>query len=63
MFDSNKLKRYLEENKISNAKFGDEIGTSGTMVSYLARGYRQPSAALLKRIAEAMGTTMEDLMA
>ncbi len=62
MFNNKKLVDFLEREKISYADFGERVGVSKTMVCGIAKGYKQPSAALLKRIAGAMGCHMEDLI-
>ena len=62
MFNKEKLKEYLEENKLSWAKFGEMVGVSDAMVGYLIKGFKQPSIALLKRIATVMECSADELL-
>lgn len=62
MFNAKKLAEYLERNNISQARFGEMIGVSGTMVFYLIKGFKQPSIPLLKRIASELGCTVDELL-
>lgn len=61
MFKKEKLKAYLEENGMSYEKFGELVGVTGVAIMKVVRGFKQPSVALLRRIAEQMGCTMDDL--
>lgn len=62
MFNAKKLADYLESKGLSQAKFGEMIGVSGTMVNYLIKGFKQPSVLLLRRIADAIGCTVDELL-
>ena len=62
MFKKEKLQEFMEKEKLSWARLGEQIGTSGTMVGYLLKGYKQPSVVLLRRIADVMGCTMDELV-
>lgn len=62
MFNAKKLEEYLESNGLSQAKFGEKVGISATMVFYLIKGYKQPSALLLRRIADVLDCSMDELM-
>ncbi len=62
MFNKEKLKAYLDENDLTCKAFGEMVGVSDAMVCYIVRGFKQPSASLLKRIADATGYSMDELM-
>ncbi len=62
MFNGKKLGDYLREQNLSQRSFGDQIGVSGVMVGYLVEGKKQPSLIIAKRIADAMGTTLDSLV-
>lgn len=61
MFKKEKLKAYLDEKGMSYEKFGELVGVTGVAIMKIVRGFKQPSVALLRRIAEQMGCTMDDL--
>lgn len=62
MFKKEKLKKYMEENGLSWVRFGEKIGVSGTAVGNLLKGFKQPSVILIKRIAEEMKCTVDELL-
>lgn len=63
MFNAKKLAEYLENQGLSQKAFGEMVGVSQAMVDYLVRGFKQPSVVLLKRIADVLGCTMDELLA
>lgn len=62
MFNSKRLRDYLAENQLSQSDFAMKIGTSQTMVYFLANGIKEPSVKLLTQIADVMGCTTDDLL-
>lgn len=62
MFDSKRLRDYLAENQLSQSDFAMKIGTSQTMVYFLANGIKEPSVKLLTRIADVMGCATDELL-
>ena len=50
-----KLKRYLDENAISDAEFAEIIGVHQTTVSRYVRGLRIPKHAHIRQIMLATG--------
>lgn len=57
-----KLKAVLETKNISQVELADNIGVSQAFVSYMIKGYKQPSVTLLKRMAEYLGVTADELI-
>lgn len=62
MFDSKKLRDYLEANKMTREELGQKIGVTEAMASYLATGMKQPSVQTLVRIADLFGCTTDELL-
>lgn len=59
---SDKLKKLLDKKNISQSELAENVGVSHVFIGYLVKGYKQPSVALLKRIADYLGVKMEDLI-
>ena len=59
---SEKLKRVLEEKKVTQAELAENVGVSQAFVSYMIKGFKEPSVALLKRIAEYLNVKIDDLI-
>lgn len=57
-----KLKAVLDKKNISQVELADNIGVSQAFVSYMIKGYKQPSVTLLKRMAEYLGVTVDELI-
>ena len=55
----NKLENVLKAKGVSQAKLAEDVGVSQAFVSYMIKGYKQPSVTLLKRMAEYLGVTAE----
>lgn len=62
MFQGEKLKRYLEENGISQLAFAKKLGCSEGAVRHIIVGLKQPSLAMVTDIAREMGCTIDDLV-
>ncbi len=62
MFKKDRLAQYLQEHRMTQTEFGRRVGTSEAMVNYLVKGYKAPSIGLLRRIANEMGCTMDELV-
>lgn len=58
----NKLENVLKEKNISQAKLAENVGVSQAFVSFMIKGYKQPSVTLLKRMAEYLGVTVDELI-
>lgn len=57
-----KLKTVLEQKGILQKDLADEVGVSEAFMSYIIKGHKQPSVALLKRMSEYLGVPMDDLV-
>ena len=62
MFDGAKLEKVLSERGFSNSTFADEVGVSKMFISYLIRGFKQPSLDVLVRICDVLGLKTDDLI-
>ena len=58
----NKLENVLKAKGVSQAKLAEDVGVSQEFVSYMIKGYKQPSVTLLKRMAEYLGVTADELI-
>lgn len=57
-----KLKEVLKEKNVTQAELAENVGVSQAFVSYMIKGYKQPSVILLKRMAEFLSVPMERLI-
>lgn len=57
-----KLKNVLEQKGIQQKDLANEVGVSEAFMSYIIKGYKQPSVTLLKRMSEYLGVPMDDLV-
>lgn len=57
-----KLKELLEARGINQSKLARSVGVTEAYISYLVHGFKQPTAPVLKRIADVLGCTMDELM-
>ena len=62
MINGNKIRYLREDADMTQTEFAQKIGSSHVFVGYVERGIKPPSVALLKRIADVLGVTMDDLM-
>ncbi len=62
MFNKEKLKAYMEEHGLTCKAFGEMVGVSDAMISYIVRGFKQPSLNLLASICEVTGYSADELM-
>lgn len=56
------IKRVRKNRKISQAELGKMIGVTAASVSRYENGEREPSVAILRRIAHALDVTVADLI-
>lgn len=56
------LRKLREERAFSQAKLAELTGLDQTTISLLERGERQPTLPTLYKLADALGTTIEDLI-
>ncbi len=59
--DGVKIRHLREDAGLTEMELGDRAGVSGQMISFIERGLRTPSAEKLKRLADALGVTVDDL--
>ena len=62
MFDGEKLERVLQKQGLSENKLANEIGVSRMYISYLVRGFKQPSLDVHIRICKALGLGTDELI-
>ncbi len=56
------LKMMLDKKGITQEQLAEAVGVSQPMISYFIRGYKDPSVAVLKRMADYLGVSMDDLV-
>lgn len=56
-----RLKRFREENEMSQKELADKVGISSSMVGALERGERFPGRKAIQQLAEALEITIEEL--
>lgn len=57
-----KLKKLLKEKGITQVELADNVGASQAFISYVIRGFKQPSITLLKRIADYLNVSVDELI-
>ncbi len=62
MFDGSKLEKILSEKGLSFGKFADDVGVSKMFISYLVRGFKQPSMDTYVRICCALNVNLDELI-
>ena len=61
MFKKEKLAELLKKNNITQVQLANEIGVSDRFVSYVLKGFKQPSLQVAKLIADFVGVSLDDL--
>lgn len=56
------IKELLEKKKITQAELAEAAGTSQAFISNMLKGYKTPSVATLKRIADYLNVTVDELI-
>ena len=62
MVDGQKIKTLLEQKGLDQQTFAELVGVHPSAICFFIKGYKSPSVAVLKRIADALGVTMDDLV-
>ena len=62
MVNTKKLAELMEKRGILASELANQVGISNPMMSYIARGMRQPSVEVLVRIAGALECKVDDLI-
>lgn len=57
-----KIKNLMSAQKVTQAELASVTGTSQAFISYVMDGTKMPSVAVLKRIADRLGVTMDELV-
>lgn len=57
-----KIKNLMSAQKVTQAELASVAGTSQAFISYVMDGTKMPSVAVLKRIADRLGATMDELV-
>lgn len=57
-----KIKSLMTAQKVTQAELASVTGTSQAFISYVMDGTKMPSVAVLKRIADRLGVTMDELV-
>lgn len=57
-----KIKMLLEKKNLSQSELAERVGVSQAMICYIIKGFKTPSVPLLKRIADCLGVTMDELV-
>lgn len=56
------LAELLKLKNITQKELAENVGATQAMISYIVKGYKTPSVPLLKRIADYLGVSMDDLV-
>ena len=58
----NKLKRIIEQRGITQLELAHVAGVSDAFICYMFKGYKNPSVTVIKRIADYLGVTVDELI-
>jgi transcriptional regulator with XRE-family HTH domain len=56
-----RLRKLMEENHMTQAELAEVAGVSQAFISVVLKGYKVPSVAVLKRLADHFGVTIDEL--
>jgi len=56
-----KLKRAMDNCDVTQAELAEAVGVTQAFMSYMVNGIKKPSIDVLKRVAEYLHVSMEDL--
>ena len=62
MLDGKKIKELMEKRAMLQKDLADMVGVSEMMISYIIRGFKNPSVEVAKRIADTLGVTVDELI-
>lgn len=60
--NTEKLKEILVEKNIEQQTLAEAVGVTQAFISYVIKGYKTPSIAVMKRIADFLGITVDELI-
>lgn len=61
MIDGKKIRMLREKAGLIQVELGKKVFVSQSMIDYVERGVKKPSAELLKRIADCLSVTVDEL--
>lgn len=62
MFNYERMNELIREKGIDQKTLAEAVGVSSQAISFLARGLKDPSLALLGKIAHVLGVTATELI-
>lgn len=62
MFNHEKMAELIRERKIEQKTVAEAVGVSEQAISYFVRGLKEPSLAVLGRIAKVLGVPAAELI-
>ena len=62
MFDGKKLKKFLDDHKMSMSEMARRVYVSEGAMRHIVSGIKQPSLAVATEIAVIMGCSVDDLI-
>ena len=62
MMNNEKLKKVLEERSIEQQELAQAVGVSQAFMSYVINGLKDPSVAVLKRMADYLKMSVDELI-
>ena len=60
--NTQKIIAHLRRKGISQNELAKKVGVTGAAISKILNGFKDPSLAVAKRIADYFGTTIDDLV-
>lgn len=62
MLDCKKLEEKIQQSGKSQRELASIIGISEALLTYIKKGFRDPSLAVAGRLARALGSTIDELL-
>lgn len=62
MVNGAKIKKLMNERRISNREMAQTAGLSESMMTYVTQELREPNVTALARIAKKLGCTVDELI-
>ena len=62
MVNHERIKELIAEKGIEQKELAAQVGVSATMISYIVKGLKEPSVAVLARIARQLGVSAAELI-
>lgn len=57
-----KIKSLMDEKDVTQSELAEAAGVSQAFMSYVIKGFKTPSVAVLKRIAVHLGVSIDELV-